>query len=511
MSIIKRATLIVMAFLILMSFTMVTRDPWQSKFVQLNADGSLQYTPDEKGNIIPDFSRVGYHQGDQQIPAVKVVKTLEPAKEGDSQLLIQNAIDELSKKLPDKKGLRGTIHLKKGIYKIPGTILIEASGIVLQGEGDSENGTKLIATGKGKRELISVSGSGTRKEIKGSRKKILDNYVPVGAISFEIDHAESFKTGDPIVVYRPGTQEWISDLKMDQIVAREGTKQWQPDEYNLQFERTITKIEGNRIFIDNPIVMTMEAKYGGGEIFKYEFKERISEIGIEGIRFESEFETDTDEDHGWIAIQLNKAEDCWVKNVTSLYFGYSCVSLGEDAKNITVRDSKCLDAKSEITGGRRYSFNNNGQLNLFMNLETTEGRHDYVTGAQTSGPNVFFNCKSSSTHADIGPHHRWATGTLYDNIITDGDINVQDRGNWGSGHGWAGVNQVIWNCTAKKAAVQNPWVSGKNYCIGLKGEKDLGRLSDKPDGEWEGQNIKDLKPESLYLAQLNARKKNKNQ
>ena len=34
---------------------------WESKFVQLQADGSLKYIPDEKGNILPDFSRVGYH------------------------------------------------------------------------------------------------------------------------------------------------------------------------------------------------------------------------------------------------------------------------------------------------------------------------------------------------------------------------------------------------------------------------------------------------------------------
>ena len=63
-----------------------------------------------------------------------------------------------------------------------------------------------------------------------------------------------------------------------------------------------------------------------------------------------------------------------------------------------------------------------------MNCQSTEGRHDYVTGARVCGPNVFYNCTAFQTYADIGPHHRWAVGTLYDNIITDGEINVQDRG-----------------------------------------------------------------------------------
>ena len=80
--------------------------------------------------------------------------------------------------------------------------------------------------------------------------------------------------------------------------------------------------------------------------------------------------------------------------------------------------------------------------------------HDYVTGAQVCGPNVFYNCTASQTFADIGPHHRWSVGTLYDNIVTDGEINVQDRGQMGSGHGWAGVTQVLWNCRVNRAAVR---------------------------------------------------------
>jgi hypothetical protein len=78
--------------------------------------------------------------------------------------------------------------------------------------------------------------------------------------------------GDRIIIYRPGTEQWVHDLKMDQIEERDGTKQWKAAEYNLRFEREITKIEGNKIFIDNPAVLAMETKYGGGEIYKYSFE-----------------------------------------------------------------------------------------------------------------------------------------------------------------------------------------------------------------------------------------------
>ena len=32
----------------------------------------------------------------------------------------------------------------------------------------------------------------------------------------------NFKVGDRIIVYRPGTENWIHDIKMDQIVERQG-------------------------------------------------------------------------------------------------------------------------------------------------------------------------------------------------------------------------------------------------------------------------------------------------
>jgi hypothetical protein len=475
---------------------------WQSKLVKLNNDSSLTYIPDEQGNTIPDFSRVGYYRGDVLIPNIAVVKTIAPSGSNNDSALIQSAIDEVAAMPLDKTGFRGAILLKKGTYKIHGTIKIKTAGIIIRGE---DNETKLIATGNTQHTLIAVSGTGSAKEIAGTRKIITDDYVPVGARSFTLNSVEGLKPGDNIIIVRPGTDKWISDLQMDKIAAREGNKQWTVKEYDLEFERIITNISGNTIYIDNPVVMQMEVQYGGGEIYKYTFNGRISKVGIEDLYLQSEYETDTSENHGWDAINFNRIENGWVKNVTARFFGYSCVDLGDKSKWITVDHCTCLDAKSQIVGGRRYSFNNDGQMNLFMNCHAEEGRHDFVTGARVAGPNVFYNCTAIKTHADIGPHHRWAIGTLYDNIISDGEINAQDRGNWGTGHGWSGVNQVFWNCTASKAAIQSPWVSGKNYVIGMKAEKYSGRLPGRPDAYWEGNNQQGLQPVSLYRAQLKAR------
>lgn len=490
------------------STTNTAKDLPDTKYVKVNTDGSLVYIPDEKGNIIPDFSRVGFYGGDREIPNVPVVKTIQPTGTDEDHLIIQNAIDEVSKRKADKTGFKGAILLKKGMFRIPSTIRIEASGVVLRGEGDTENGTKLLFTATKQLPLLLATGSGNIKEVPGTRVKITDAYVPVGSTSFNVANASAFKAGDKIILYRPGTQQWIKDLKMDKIVERQGTKQWQASEYNLNFERVVTKVEGSKLFIDNPVVMAFETKYGGAEIYKYEFAGRINHIGIENLYMQSEYANDTAENHGWDAISYEKLENSWVRNVTAKYFGYACVNLGPTAKNVSVLNSNCFEHKSLITGSRRYSFNNDGQLNLFMNCHATDGRHDFVTGARTNGPNVFVYCTAKRTHADIGPHHRWSSGTLYDNIVTDGEINIQDRGNYGSGHGWVGITQILWNCTAKSATVQSPHVSGNNYCIGLKGEKSLGRIKDRPDGHWEAHH-QTVQPTSLYQAQLQDRKRKK--
>lgn len=493
----KRFLIVTSTFIILAAFS---RPGWHSRYVEQTPDGRLLYHPDEQGNILPDFSKVGYKTGNVTIPDVAVVKKVTPG--ADAAQRIQQAIDEAAGMPLNRNGFRGAVLLKKGVYPVNNSIHITASGVVLRGEGDA---TVLVAKGNNKRALIQVSGNGNIEEVKGTRTAVTDNYVPTGSFCVSVASAKNLKAGDPIILEWSATQKWIEDLKMNKIIERQGTRQWQAKDYRFAFQRKIVKIEGNTITMDNPVVMEMQSKYNTASIYKYRFEGRIEQVAVENLRCESEFTSDTAEDHSWTAIQFDKAENGWVRNVSARYFAFACVNLGKLSKNISVLNCSFTDHKSVITGSRRYSFNNNGQQNLFMNCTAKDGRHDYVTGAQTCGPNVFYNCKASNTHSDIGPHHRWSMGTLYDNIVTDGEMNVRDRGNWGSGHGWAGVNQVFWNCKVGTAAVESPWVSGKNYAIGLKGKKVRGRFPDRPEGEWDGHNQNGLQPASLYMAQMKAR------
>ena len=109
-------------------------------------DGKLVYVPDEQGNTIPDFSHAGYEGGGKPIPSVPVKETVWPVA-GDNTANLQAAIDRVSALPLDKNGFRGAVLTKMGYYKMATPLKIEASGVVLRGEGMGDTGTILIGTG----------------------------------------------------------------------------------------------------------------------------------------------------------------------------------------------------------------------------------------------------------------------------------------------------------------------------------------------------------------------------
>ena len=63
-----------------------------SSLVAVGTNGHLVYTPDANGNVVPDFSAVGYLNSEAPIPTVAVVLTVNPVV-GDNLANVQNAIN----------------------------------------------------------------------------------------------------------------------------------------------------------------------------------------------------------------------------------------------------------------------------------------------------------------------------------------------------------------------------------------------------------------------------------
>jgi hypothetical protein len=274
-----------------------------------------------------------------------------------------------------------------------------------------------------------------------------------------------------------------------------------------RWQARVVAVEGETLSLDTPMIGSLDQRHDRSTVAKVMADARGRAAAVERLRLVSVYQRGketSDEAHAWNAIVVNDLVDSWVRDVTALHFAYSCVNVGKGASRITVLDCAMLDPVSSITGGRRYSFCGGGQYVLIQRCYTRNGRHDFVTGSGDLGPTVFLDCLSEKTHADIGPHHRWSSGQLYDNV-KGGQINVQDRGKSGTGHGWAGNAQVFWNCVANSLICQKAWLpSAQNWAIGCIGDRGKPALPGRLDGWWESAG-RHVAPRSLYLTQLRER------
>jgi hypothetical protein len=485
-----------------------------SRLVHPGADGRLVYQAwDQEGDTILDYSNCGYGSGGVRIPDVPVKLTLQPvAGEADDTARIQHAIDELAQLPRGADGFRGALLLTRGVYRIGGALRLAASGIVLRGAGQGEDGTVLLATGKKPRNLIEVGGKSGPQPVSGPSRKIADRYVPVGARTFTVAAGAPFKVGDTVLVSRIGNADWIHFIGMDRIVPRnsdpKSTRQWTP--FNLEFDRVVTAIEGDRITVDAPLACAIDARWGGGEIRTYADPGRIEQVGVENLRGDSAYDPSVtqvergqkyfaDEAHATQLVSFTNVKNAWARDLTAIHFYHGVSAIGGGAKWVTVQDSAALDPVSIITGGRRYPFSIGGQLNLVQRCYAREARHAFVLGSHVAGPNVFLDGKSEGEHATSEPHHRWSCGGLFDNIRAN--IAFQDRQWMGSGHGWAGANYVAWNCEGSLVCQQPP--TAQNFAIGQVGTKEPGAFK-RPDGYWESLG-RHVAPRSLYLQQLEDR------
>jgi hypothetical protein len=132
-----------------------------------------------------------------------------------------------------------------------------------------------------------------------------------------------------------------------------------------------------------------------------------------------------------------------------------------------------------------------------------------VLHSTVPGPSVFVDCRADEAYDESGPHHRWDTGVLFDNVVvhgttepghrTAGSLEAHNQG-MTDGHGWSGANIVFWNCTADKIDVGKP-PTAQNWVIGA-----TTTVAPAPTGSGfiESSNHP-VEPHSLYHAQLGDR------
>ena len=489
---------------------------YESSILFHNNLNQLVYVSDNDGNHIPDFSYVGYKNGEEPIPNVAVVRQISPV-EGDNTAHIQAAIDEVAALPLDPNGHRGALLLLPGEYPVSGELIINSSGVVLRGSGDGVDPTSnTIIRGVGnvpeERTLIRIgtnNKSGFAGQVAGTRQDVISPYLPAGSRTFEVADASVYNIGDNIIIKHPSTAAWIEAVNNGGVATDDP---WEPNTINLVYNRHITNIEGNKIQVATPFYDILDKSLSQSYVYTYNGNSQLKECGIENLRIFVESSGVTGRDHVKVGVNLIGVDNSWVKGITILRVSDQGIKFDE-ATRCTVIDSKVLEMHGPISGGWRYNFEVTDFCNniLFDNCTASNGRHTFVAnGASDVNGIVFTNCSSTGDYTRSESHRRWAQGMLWDNITWTNTnvtaiLGLHNRGSYGTGHGWTLTNGVAWNidAPANSITIQKPPI-GQNYAIGCDATVNgVGPFS-HPVGYIEGTG-EDLSIQSLYTAQFDDR------
>jgi len=480
-----------------------------SSWAQVAESGRLAYRHLPSGDRMVDFSYAGYGGGGVKLPKLAVKKTVQPSG-GDDTATIQEVIDEVAQ-LPLSHGVRGAVLLTKGHFRCRGTLRLNADGIVLRGSGAQKSGTIIEMTAEP--HLGVAVGSRMEIQATGTPVPALDAYVASGAQSLDVADPSTFVVGDRVQIVRPVTSTWLAFMGMDSL-SRNGRKEtWVSG--SLETVRTIARIAGTRLFFDVPLTDSYDKAYlgpGGATVVKVTEKGEIANVGIESIRFVAPARKIILSDKPFDGLAMQGVVDGWARDLQFVDVT-EAVEIARTSRRVTVEDVD-VEQSTPIQGAAKPAdFSLNGTQILVDRCSAAGDNVFYIAvGPAMQGPNVVLHC-SFHGNGHIQPHQRWSTGILIDSCeVRDGGIDLMNRGEMGSGHGWTMGWGVAWNNIAKSYVIQMP-PGSTNWAIGNRGTQLLGKMQTYgpgpeptllPQGIIESQGTPVI-PGSLYLQQLRDR------
>jgi hypothetical protein len=274
--------------------------------------------------------------------------------------------------------------------------------------------------------------------------------------------------------------------------------------------------KGFLLRLNAPLTQPM-AKDENPVVWKYEFAGRVSQVGVEDLRSDGAVFRQAPNYNNpsiphvadgsffdSIFSEFEAVENAWMRNVRLANYN-NLVVVSQHGRAITVEDVEGEHIDTPLKQGKAapFAFDVDGQQVLMQRCNMT-GRlnHVWTTQARVAGPNVFRDSWAKGSDLDAGPHHRWATGTLFEQLTLKGRFDNYNQWNLGSGHGWAGAYDVLWNSTVDELQVESP-PGAYNWVIAGKG-KEIAPQPGANGAYYESGGQFDLPP-SLYEEQLKER------
>ena len=481
----------------------------QSRWVKMGSDGRLIYARTSRGDRIPDFSFAGYESGGVGLPHVMAKRTVAPSG-GDDTASIQKAIDEVSA-LPLVDGHRGAVELKAGTYHCSGTLTIAASGVVLRGAGDAASGTTIEMTGA-PHLAVSIAGQ-LRQKDDGEATTIADAYVPAGSTVFHVASAAGLNAGDTLLIRKPVTAAWVHFMGMDTMRRNGQAEHWVRTPY-LEVRRRIASVHGNAITLTVPLMDDYDSRFfdgGHAQVSRVDVSGRIAQVGVEDLRFLAPRRSIAFTDAAFNGITIRDTVDSWLSQV-ALDETTNGVSVNQGSERLTFLKCDVTQHVPVTSHAKPADFAVDGSQILIDRCTGLGDSTFYIaTQAVQQGPVVALHCRFLGD-GHIQPHQRWFTGLLVDNCdVPSGGIDLMNRGEMGTGHGWTIGWSVVWNSTARSFGMNTP-PGSMVWSIGNRGEEQNpafptfdGTTRAPLDPATIESAGKPVRPQSLYLEQLRER------
>ncbi|KAI2468788.1 hypothetical protein F4781DRAFT_251002 [Annulohypoxylon bovei var. microspora] len=451
-----------------------------------------------RGDHLPDFSFCGYHASDKALPsATSPSSTTLKASSNDQTSQIQAALNKAS------TSGGGVVLLGAGTFKISPGLNIP-NGTTLRGSGIASTHLSVSKLKDGV-PLISL-GNGTAHKVQAlSTNSITDSYVGVGASTVTVKDTKGLKVGQAVFVNRAATAKWIRYDGMADLTRDNKPQTWIKEGQLVQQPRIIQAISGNKVTLTVPLTDALDKNYMSPYLATYTAPAISSEIGLENLSI-----TLTPTCSG---VALNSKNGCnseaisvspwtvdsYIRQINVTGFN-TFINIQANASRITLDHvSLYRDRNTDKSAGYPADIGIMGSQVLVQDCGQygikTAKAFSVATQAGTPGPNAVLRHVVQSDLQQIYPHQRWAHGLLAEN--TDAGVIYFNRGNAGSGHGWAINAGVAWNVRGA-VTIQSPPL-GVSFGIGV-----TGKVTDT-NGTMVGTG-KAVTPQSLFSAQLSKRK-----
>ncbi len=430
----------------------------------------------ESGRL-PDFSRAGYHRGEEPLPEVPQatnVRDFGAKGDGvtDDTAAIQNAINATQ---------RGAVFVPAGRYLVSDYLRIERSGVVLRGAGPDRSvlwfprGLDEVHPRTGRTSTGSpasgYSFDGAFVRLQGDyQSKPLAKIVAVarrGDRVVEVDRSVGLAVGQSVLVLvREATDH---SLKTHLYCGDPGDIA-RGKQLDTKMLMRITAVNGTRVEFDQPL--RFETRLAWQPEIR-SFAPTVTESGIEelGFVFPPTKYRGHFKENGANAIELRSVHNCWVRHVAIRNgdLGINVVACGNTIDGVLVTADPgrgTADAGvAECTGHHGIQCKG-AEDNLVTRFDfQTSYVHD-LSVEHASG-NVFAGGRGADLNFD---HHK---DTPYENLFTDIDCGRGTRV-WRCGGGASLGRQsagweTFWNIRAARPIAPPPraWGPATMNFIGL--------------------------------------------